>query len=231
MTKFNRLAFHSFLLDYNVIGFNSNGITLKSGRTSYWYANFRNLTDTVGTAQILTRHLLDFVEDLNIKFDFFYGVPEGATKLSVLANYIWGQNNNNPDQPLVIGRTQPKSHGDPKDRYFIGPIKKNQKVIVIEDVTTTGESLIKSIENMQNTGLCIKASIALFNRMQKRYDNKGVMEKINEMGFEYHSLTDAYDFLPFYISKTHTPLELSEKIINEMNETGVKHFALLKTKE
>ncbi len=155
MPKFNKQEFHTFLLQNQVVGLVPDGITLKSGRISYWYANCRNLTDQVGKAQTLVRYLLDFVQDENLDFDFFYGVPEGITKLSILANYIHGQNCNNPGQPLVMGRSQPKPHGDPKDRFFIGPVRQGHRVIVIEDVTTTGESLLKALEIINSAGLKI----------------------------------------------------------------------------
>jgi orotate phosphoribosyltransferase len=40
-----------------------------------------------------------------------------------------------------MGRAKPKDHGDPKDRYFVG--EPGGKVVILEDVTTTGKSLIE----------------------------------------------------------------------------------------
>lgn len=54
---------------------------------------------------------------------------------------------------MVVGRGNPKEHGDPKDKYFIGPAKENDRVIVIEDVTTTGGSLIDTIKHLQESNI------------------------------------------------------------------------------
>jgi orotate phosphoribosyltransferase len=221
MADFNKKAFYSFLIDHSVVGFNSEGITLKSGRTSYWYANCRNLTDRVGPAQTLVKYLLDFIENLNISYDFIYGVPEGITKLAVLANYIRGSNDDDRDQPLVMGRSRPKPHGAAKDRFFIGPVEPGQKIIVVEDVTTTGGSLIQTLEVLKESGLHVQCVIALFNRMQKRDDGKGVEQKLDELGYKYHAMADAIEFLPVLIKKVNPDPGLVEKLCAEMQETGV----------
>ncbi len=55
----------------------------------------------------------------------FTGVPEGATKLGVLASYIWakGSSDFKPGRfPLPMGRAKPKEHGVPEDRFFVGAL-------------------------------------------------------------------------------------------------------------
>src|SRR3989338_7213394 len=89
------------------------------------------------------------------------------TKLGDILNYKMGKRNNNVNQCLVIGRGKPKEHGMVKDKYFIGDAKENDKVIVVEDVTTTGGSLLKTIDKLKEFNIKVVAAIVLFDRMQK----------------------------------------------------------------
>jgi len=196
MREFNQEEYNRFLIENKVIGFFEEPITLKSGRISNWYVNCRNLLDRVGVMDRLTDFVLAFADEKSISADYFYGVPEGATKLAVILNYKKGKLDNNGNQALVIGRGKPKEHGDPKDKYFIGPAKEGDKVIVIEDVTTTGGSLIDTIKHLQESNIEVVAAIGLVNRMEKRDDGKSVEKVINELDVPYFAMGNSIDLLP-----------------------------------
>ena len=196
MAEFNQEEYNKFLIENNVIGFFEEPVTLKSGRISNWYANCRYLLDKVGVIDKITDFVLAFSDDKGISADYFYGVPEGATKLAVILNYKKGKLDNNENQALVIGRGKPKEHGDPKDKYFIGPVKERDKVIVMEDVTTTGGSLLDTIKHLQESNIEIVAAIGLVNRMEKRDDGKSVEKVINELNVSYFALGNSIDLLP-----------------------------------
>ena len=87
----------------------------------------------------LTDYVVSFVGGLNLKPDCFCGVPEGATKLSLITQFKWAKAQPNYGlgvYPLVMARGKAKNHGDPKDKSFIGTPK--GRPIIIEDLTTTG---------------------------------------------------------------------------------------------
>jgi len=196
MTGFNQEEYNRFLIENRVIGFFEKPITLKSGRISNWYANCRVLLDRVGVIDKLTDFVLAFSDEKSISAGYFYGVPEGATKLAVILNYKKGKADNNKNQALIIGRGKPKEHGDPKDRYFIGPAEERDKVIVVEDVTTTGGSLIETIKHLQESNIEVVAAIGLVNRMEKRDDGKSVEQVVNELNVPYFAIGSAIDLLP-----------------------------------
>ena len=196
MREFNQEEYNKFLIENNVIGFFAEPITLKSGRISHWYVNCRNLLDRVGVMDKLVDFVLAFADEKGISADYFYGVPEGATKLGVILNYKKGKLDNNENQALIIGRGKPKEHGDPKDKYFIGPAQEGDKVIVIEDVTTTGGSLIDTIRHLQESNIEVIAAIGLVNRMEKRDDGKSVEKVINDLNVPYFAIGNSLDLLP-----------------------------------
>jgi len=195
--ELEKKEFYKFIIQNNVIGFFNEPITLKSGRKSHWYVNWRNIAEDVFLFDILTDFLISYVKDLNLKPDCFYGVPEGATKLGVITQYKWAIRDSNltPSKFILsMGRAKPKEHGDPKDKFFLGIPK--GRVIIIEDTTTTGGSLLKTIDNLLDFNINIIAAIGLTNRNEIRDDGKTVEEAIKQKKVQYFAMSDALDLLP-----------------------------------
>ncbi len=65
------------------------------------------------------------------------------------------------------------------------------EVIVIEDVVTTGSSVIKEVQKLRSLGLNVKAIIALYDR--KEID---VRKKFNEQGIFYYAMCNSHDIMP-----------------------------------
>ncbi len=91
MASFDQKAFDRFLLDNEVVGFFEKPIVLKSGRKSSWYVNWRKVAADVYLMDRLVDFLFAFVADQKLTPDIFYGVPEGATKLGVIATSRWAR--------------------------------------------------------------------------------------------------------------------------------------------
>lgn len=226
MAGFNQEEYNKFLIENNVIGFFEEPVTLKSARISNWYANCRYLLDKVGVIDKITDFVLAFSDDKGISADYFYGVPEGATKLAVILNYKKGKLDNNENQALVIGRGKPKEHGDPKDKYFIGPVKERDKVIVIEDVTTTGGSLIDTIKHLQESNIEVVAAIGLVNRMEKRDDGKSVEQVINEYNVPYFAIGNSTELLPMARDVSKPSDSVLEEVEKYFDQYGIEPLKL-----
>ena len=93
-----------------------------------------------------------------------------------------------------MGRGKQKKHGDPKDRIFLGIPKGD--VIILEDVTTTGGSLINTIKELKELNINLIAIIGLTNRNELRDDGKSVKEIISQQNLQYHAMSNAIDLLP-----------------------------------
>ncbi|MFX1409893.1 MAG: hypothetical protein ACFFA6_06050 [Promethearchaeota archaeon] len=189
--------FNEFILKNNVIGFFEEPIRLKSNRLSYFYINWRNVSEDVFLIDKLTDYIISFIRYLNLKPDCFYGVPEGATKIGIITQYKWAKEQVNYGSGafiLPMGRGNPKDHGDPKDRLFLGMPKGN--IIIIEDVTTTGGSLITTIQNLKKNEVNIIAAIGITNRNELRDDGKSVEDAIREEGVKYYAMSNAVELIP-----------------------------------
>jgi len=218
--EFNRDEFDAFLLKNNCIGFFNPPITLKSGRPGHFYFNFRNLTETKELKDQLIEWIGRYIRDHGLTPDYFYGVPEGATKLGIFLSDRFGKGK------LVMGRGKPKDHGEPKDKYFIGPIKRGDHVVVIEDVTTTGGSVLKDIDKLIEAGVIIDRVIAIGNRLERRDDGKTVEEAIAEKGLKYEWMTDATTLLPKAYEMLKPGPKIGKRVENYFKEYGAIEIKL-----
>ena len=234
MDRFNQSEFNQFVLENGVVGFFEEPITLKSGRLSHWYVNWRNVAEDVFLIDKLTDFVIDFIEDLNLKPDCFYGVPEGATKLGILTQYKWAKKSPNyapHTHILAMGRGKSKDHGEPKDRYFVGQPK--GKTLILEDVTTTGSSLLETIENLTGVtgrgvdGVQMIAAVGLTNRMELTNDGKSVKKAVEEKGTLYLQMSNALELLPLAYKKLKPREEIAKKVEEEFQKYGVEKLKFL----
>ncbi|MEM4166456.1 MAG: hypothetical protein QW153_01345 [Candidatus Bilamarchaeaceae archaeon] len=221
---FNKEEFLKFIVENRVVGFFEQPIKLKSGRLSHWYVNWRTITEDVFLSDKLTDFIIDFVESKKIHVDTYFGVPEGATKIGILCQYKHAKKQTGfgkGSHALAMGRGKVKEHGEPKDRYFLGIPK--GKTVVIEDVTTTGGSLIETVGKLKEANVDIACAIGLTNRMEKRDDGKSVEEALREIGINYYAMSEATEVFP-RIAK-------SLKISEETKKNVIEYFKKYGTKE
>ncbi|MGR3219699.1 MAG: orotate phosphoribosyltransferase [Candidatus Anammoxibacter sp.] len=215
MTQFIQKEFDEFIIEQDVVGFFEEPIKLKSGRLANWYVNWRSVSEDVYLFDKLTDYVVSFVGDLNLKPDCFCGVPEGATKLSLITQLKWAKMQPNYGlgvYPLVMARGKVKDHGDPKDKYFIGIPK--GRTIIIEDVTTTGESLLKTLDALLELEVSIIACIGVTDRNELRDDKKTVEEVVEERGVKYYTMSNASYLLHAACEK----LQPSDNVVKSVEE-------------
>ncbi|MFP4424434.1 MAG: hypothetical protein ACLFP2_04360 [Candidatus Woesearchaeota archaeon] len=212
---FENEEFNEFILKNGVIGFFEEPIQLKSGRLSSWYVNWRNVAEDVFLLDQLTDYVLSFTKDQGLKPDCFFGVPEGATKVGILTQYKWAKEDPSyaPHSHVIpMGRGKPKTHGAPKDKYFVG--KPQGDTIIIEDVTTTGGSLLQTIDQLVESQVPLIAAFGLTNRMEVTDEGYSVKEAVESKGVPYYSMSNAFDLLP----KAYKDLQPGEHILQSLKE-------------
>ena len=222
---FSQEDFNKFIEENNVYGFFQEAITLKSGRKSHFYVNWRNVVEDVWLTDKLSGFVINFVKSKNLDVDTFYGVPEGATKLGVITQYKLALSNfSKGSHMLAMGRAKPKEHGIPKDKYFVGMPK--GRVVVIEDVTTTGGSLIKTLDNLKEAGVSVVGVISLTNRMEKRDDGLSVKGAIEKKEVKFYNMSSSLDILPIIYNKLQPGENIKKEIESEFEKSGVESLKL-----
>ena len=89
--------------------------------------------------------------------------------------------------PMVYVRSSAKGHG--KGNQIEGPIKAGQKVVVVEDLISTGGSVITCVEALREAGCEVVGVVSIFT-----YNLPAAVEKFEANDVTYYSLTD-YDTL------------------------------------
>ncbi len=217
--------FVEFIVENDVVGFFEQVKTLKCGIDSHWYANWRTIGADPFLMDQLTGFLLGYLTLKGIGFDTIYGVPEGATKLAILAQDKWAKGQDGfarGSHVLAMGRGGgKKAHGDKKDASYIG--KPRGRTVVVEDVTTTAGSLIETIKTLQGDGVDVVAAVGLTNRLlRRREDGKSAAEAVAELGITLHSMSTAAQFLPRVAEKLNPSEEIRADVNREFREDGVE---------
>jgi len=171
------------LIKNNAIKFGD--YTLASGKKSPYYIDLRQTIsspitmDWIGNA--LTRIILNEIG--KDKIDRILGVPTAGVPFATVVSQKLGL-------PLIYYRQARKEHGVRKK--VEGILERNDRVLVIDDLITTGESVIEGAEVVRDQGGVVNELVVLLDREQ------GGRERLRKSRIEPHVLfkiSDAMEWL------------------------------------
>ncbi len=145
--------------------------TLKSGIESPFYVDLRPLASDPKILKRLANYLLDMLPLDN--FDLICGVPYAALPMATamsLESYL----------PLIIKRKEAKDYGTKK--MIEGIFQKGQNCLLVEDVITSGKSLLETIPEIENEGISVSDIVVVLDRQQ------GGKEMLESKGYRVHTL-------------------------------------------
>lgn len=185
------------MIKNSTVGVNEEGFILKSGKKSYWYVNCRNLSKSLQALSATATLVVEYLQNHNLleDIDYVLGVPEGGTLLGHETSKILIKQGLIKDQIYSL-RAKAKTHGDPANKYWSnGNIPK--KLILLEDVTSTGGSVIELAKMLRDDmGVEVVLILSLVDRLQLDPANgKTVRENMQKQGLEFKSILTAKDFL------------------------------------
>jgi len=144
---------------------------LKSGIISNTYINLKKIISYPDLHLQLCNGIFNKIKkEENI---LICGTPYGAVPF---ASYISITN----DIPMIFLRKEQKEYGT--NQLIEGEFTEGQKVILIEDVITSGNSVIDAAEKLEENGLFISQIITAFSRSE----NKQLMYKAIPIEYLYH---------------------------------------------
>ncbi|RPI23157.1 MAG: orotate phosphoribosyltransferase [Acidobacteria bacterium] len=150
--------------------------TLQSGMSSNYYFDSKRTTLDPEGAYLSARLVLDKIKELGIKADAIGGLTLGADPIvSAVAAVSFSERKKYRPLPAFIVRKDAKQHGTQRytEGYYGMP---GSRVIIVDDVCTTGESTMKAIERAEQVGFVVTAVLCLIDREQggaerlKRYN-------------------------------------------------------------
>ena len=145
--------------------------TLKSGIESPFYVDLRPLASDPKILKRLANYLLDMLPLDN--FDLICGVPYAALPMATamsLESYL----------PLIIKRKEAKDYGTKK--MIEGIYTKGQNCLLVEDVITSGKSLLETIPEIEDEGITVSDIVVVLDREQ------GGKEMLEGKGYRVHTL-------------------------------------------
>ena len=145
--------------------------TLKSGIESPFYVDLRPLASDPKILKHLANYMLDMLPLDN--FDLICGVPYAALPMATamsLESYL----------PLIIKRKEAKQHGTKK--MLEGIYSHGQNCLLVEDVITSGASLLETIPEIENEGITVSDIVVVLDRQQ------GGKEILESKGYRVHTL-------------------------------------------
>lgn len=112
------------------------------------------------------------------------GIPQGA----LLANEL--------ELPFLYVRSKPKGHG--MENMIEGQITPGQKVVVVEDLVSTGGSSLKAVQDLRNAGFEVLGMVAIFS-----YGFPVAAENFEKAGVKLVTLCDYEQLLPRAVAKSY----------------------------
>lgn len=176
------------LLQINAIKLDpENPFTWASGWKSPIYCDNRIILSYPSIRNFVKEEMAKQVESLYGKPDVIAGVATGAIGIGILVAEYLGL-------PFVYVRPEPKSHG--RKNQIEGHLEANQKVVVIEDLISTGKSSLNAVAALKESGANVKGMVAIFN-----YGFDVATTNFEEHNVELHTLSN-YEELASLASKT-----------------------------
>lgn len=167
--------FATFLHQNGIIKFGD--FTLASGKKSPYYVDLRLVASYPHQYRRMIKHLQNMItEKMGLdSFDAIASVPTGGLVIaSSLAFEIL--------KPLVYARSEAKAHGTGK--LVEGVVKKGMKLLLVDDVATTGGSVINGIKALRDSGAEITDAFVIVDRLE------GAEDAMKKDGVTLHHLID-----------------------------------------
>jgi orotate phosphoribosyltransferase len=160
--------------------------TLASGRQSSFYVDCRLTTMSPKGLSSIGPIGLATIRERGWDADSVGGLTLGADPVSYAISYASAETKK-PVRAFTV-RKEAKAHGTGK--LIEGPFETSDRVVVIEDVITTGGSALKAAEVIRAAGATILGVLAVVDR------EEGGREAIEAAGYAVASLAKVSEILP-----------------------------------
>ena len=177
--------------------------TLKSGEKSKIYLDLRQIISYPDVLRAVAEAIWQQASGYPI--DVICGVPYTALPITTCISL-------QQDIPMVMRRKEKKDYGT--KQTIEGAFKTGQKCLIIEDVITSGASILETADDLEMAGLKVREIAVLINRQQ------GGEANLKQRHYSLHAAITLNDILQVLIHSD----ELNEQerpIVNSLIHEGV----------
>ena len=195
--------FATFLHKKGIIKFGD--FTLASGKHSSYYVDLRLVPSYPIEFRKMVKYLESQIgEDVGLdNFDSIVSVPTGGL---VIASALAIET----VKPLLYVRSKPKDYGTSKS--VEGKIHDDMKVVMIDDVATTGGSVVNAVKSLKEVNISVKDAYVIVNRME------GADESLLKLGVKMHSVLNILQITEALFEQNLIDEDVLEKVKNQINK-------------
>jgi len=165
------------LLDIGAVGFSPDApITFKSGIRSPVYVDNRALIYHPAAWHLVVEGFRSLIDTADFDFDIIAGVAVGGVPHSSALAYI-------ANKPSVFVRKDEKAHG--KGQRIDGGDVRQQRILLIEDLVTTGGSSLSAVDALRAAGAHVTDVVAIIS-----YGFSAASAAFDSAGLRLRTLTD-----------------------------------------
>lgn len=162
--------------------------TLASGRTSSLYIDARLTTMSPEGLALIGPLGLRVMRDENWQVDAVGGLTLGADPIAYAISYASALEGRSLIRAFTV-RKEAKNHGT--GQLIEGPFRAHDRVVVVEDVITTGASVLRAAEAIRSAGGQVVGVLAVVDR------EEGGREALESAGLQVRALTRASNIVAF----------------------------------
>ena len=195
--------FVTFLHQKGIIKFGD--FTLASGKSSSYYVDLRLVPSYPHEFRMMVKYLENQItEDIGLEnFESIVSVPTGGL---VIASALAIET----VKPLIYVRSKPKDYGTSKS--VEGKIHDGMKVVMIDDVATTGGSVVNAIKSLTEVNVPVKDAYVIVDRME------GADEALAELGVKMHSILNILQIVEVLYEQKIIEVEILDKVKKQISK-------------
>lgn len=178
----NHILIHSL---YQIGAIKFGEFTLKSGQTSKIYLDLRQL---VSYPQLLRNASNAIWQKIHANhMDLICGVPYTALPIATCITLLH-------NVPMIMRRKEKKDYGT--KQQIEGKFQEGQTCLIIEDVITSGSSIIETAKDLEAAGLKVTDVAVLIDRQQ------GAQENLKKQNYNVHAVLTMKEILRALLNST-----------------------------
>ena len=212
--------FIEFMVDSKVLKFGE--FTLKSGRKSPFFMNAGGYVTGVQLKRLGEYYAKAIYANYGLDFDVLFGPAYKGIPIAVVTaiafSELYGK-----EVRYCSDRKEEKDHGADKGSFLGTKLQDGDRVIMIEDVTTSGKSMEETVPKVLGAAdVEIKGLMVSLNRMEVGLGGKvGALDEIKERyGFDANAIVSMADVVEHLYNKEYK----GEVLIDDALKTAIDAY-------